>query len=688
MGLFSSKKVVTVDVGVTRLIEDIDNNLPTTVLKAILNKKRIAHTVRDDLLNGFAAKAGLYYRYGRDHYSIGLPMGTQSFGSVDESLVNTAISNSIGSAVTINSIVVDKAIASYFAHRYGIANYGYSLDTNEYAVPIGPADSRYFFVSAEFVGNQVKLNYRKEKLGSTELGSILFSPADLTTSDFYYHVEYELDADPTNKKYIWLYNPKSGLYPYLDGVDAENSNLGFMPIIPLVKNKVPITESQRTDLLPTAIKMGRAIGLDIKNITESMMSTDNGNDPSSIDDAFLMYALDITTQTKAGLYYLYEFFSALSFGSKVTEVIFDSWITAGRKSSAPYNVIEINDDEAKTALNYNYIKQTTILGSIGRVNTVTGLLTILPSAGGTGVFGNEYEKSYLTLKKQISDTEISVIEIHGLRHVSTVYEGRIVVRTLEDAKKALTDNTPDKGFYIPVSKTIADRMPWQLRSDMYMESLVIVVYAVQITKVKWYQKKIFFRLLQIVLLIVSVVSQNYQLIGAISALQLAINVAINIIINVATGMLISAAVAIVINTFGIEAGMVLAIASVVAAAYGYFGSDTVANWAKYSLKVASTSIETGNAKLQEEAKKLAEEYKNLLAEYEKAYEALEALNEDLAPEFDTLLFGKSNTGKPNLIESPDSFYFRTVHLNNPGPLLYDMTEFYYDHMLQLPKVGN
>ena len=688
MGLFSSKRVVTVDVAVTRLIEDIKNDFPTTVLKAVLNKKRLANTIRDDLLAGFASKAGLYYRYGRDHYSIGLPYGTQSFGSTDETAVVDAITADIGLPVIVNSVVIDKAIASYFAHAYGIQNYGYALETNEYSVPIGPADSRYFFFSAEFVGNQVKVTYRKEKPGSTDHGSFTFNPANLNTANIYYHVEYELVGDHTNKKYIWVYDPSTNVHPALNDVGKENSGMGFMPIIPLVKNKVSITKSTRVGLLDTASKMGKSIGLDIKNIADQMMSTENGNDPGAIDDAFLMYALDITTNSKAGQYYLFEFFSALTTASRVTEVMFDSWVTAGRKGSAPFNLIEINDDEAKTALSYNFIRQTTVTGIIGPTDTFRTTITVLPPVGDVFFVSGSYEKSYLTLRKQINATEFTQIEIHGLTHVSTVFEGRIVVRTLGDAQKSAVGDTPDKGFYIPVSKTIADRMPWQLKSDLYLEALVIVVYAVQISKVKWYQKKIFLRLVQIVLLVVAVVSQNYELIGAITTLQLVINVAISIIINIATGMLITAAITIVINTFGIDAGVILAIAAVVSAVYGYFNKDMAVKWAEYSAQISSSAMQATSNAIQKEGMKLAEEYKNLLADYKDAYETLEELNEDLAPEFDILMFGKPNTVGPKMIESPSDFYHRTVHLGNPGPLLYGMTEFYFDHMLQLPKVGS
>lgn len=687
MGLFSSKKVVTVDVGVSRVVQDIENNFPTTVLKAVLSKKRLAHTIRDDLLNGFASKAGLYYRYGRDHYSIGLPTGTQSFGTGNEAGIAAVIGSEIGEAVTLNSVVVDKAIPTYFAHAYGITNYGYSLDTNEYTIPLTAAAGRYFFVSAEFEGNQLKLNYRREVASSTHLEHILINYAGLEPSHLYYHVEYEKTADPTNKKYIWLYDPYTNVYPELTDIGGSMLSMEFMPIIPLVKNKVPLTESGKEDLIETAKKMARSIGLNTQEIIDAMMSKANGNDPSAIDDAFLMFALDITTDTEAGCRYMYEFFSSLTVASEVTETIFDAWVASGGNSSAPFNLIEIDDGEANTSLTYNYIKRIDTTGIIGPIGTFTSAIVVLPKGSGSGR-NSDYERSYLSIKRQVTENTLEVIEVHGLLHTSTVYEGRLVVRTLADAKKADTSDTPDKGFYMPVSKKIADKLPWQLKSNLYLESLVIVVYAVQITKVKWYQKSIFYRIIQIILVIVAAVSQNYQLIGVATALQIAINVLISIIINLAASMVLVAAISVLVDIFGINSGLILALATVIAAAYGYLSSDTAALWVKYSANIASAAIESTTKAIQKEGRKLAEEYKNLLAEYKDAYEILESIEEDLSPEFDILLFDRPSVLQPRLMESPGDFYQRTVHLGNTGPLIFGLTEFYYDHMLQLPKVGN
>ena len=100
MGLFSEKKTVASSQTMS-LIEKDPRYYPTTIQRAILGNADLAASLRDAAINSIGNKAKAYYRYGRDSYILGLPMGTFMGYYVSMEDVKTVLDRVTGQDTTI-----------------------------------------------------------------------------------------------------------------------------------------------------------------------------------------------------------------------------------------------------------------------------------------------------------------------------------------------------------------------------------------------------------------------------------------------------------------------------------------------------------------------------------------------------------------------------------------------------------
>lgn len=133
MGLFSSKKKVSVSTAVVRVIDDkfIPYTHKTAVLGAIMQDLPISKSLTDGLSESIALKADRMFQYGRDHYYYGLPNHTFVAKGDGQAVVKKAIQTEIGQSVEILYFKYAPINSIHVAWKTLVEKYGYNHRTNE-----------------------------------------------------------------------------------------------------------------------------------------------------------------------------------------------------------------------------------------------------------------------------------------------------------------------------------------------------------------------------------------------------------------------------------------------------------------------------------------------------------------------------------------------------------------------------
>jgi hypothetical protein len=133
MGLFSSKKKVTVTTAVVRVIED--NLLPHThkasVLDAIVNGGEVTESLLEGLKRSVAVRADNMYEYGRTQYHYGLPNHSFLEKGSGKGTIKAAIEREIGASVNVLYYHFAPINSVHQGWKELIEKYGYNHLTNE-----------------------------------------------------------------------------------------------------------------------------------------------------------------------------------------------------------------------------------------------------------------------------------------------------------------------------------------------------------------------------------------------------------------------------------------------------------------------------------------------------------------------------------------------------------------------------
>ena len=135
MGLFSSKKVVTVGTSVSRAIEDdlLPNAVKTGALKGVLQNEgtQIVENIMEELTGSIGTRAERMYAYGKKSYMFGLPNSTIIDNTSGEDVVRDVITTLIGQPVTLDYFYFGPENFQHAVWTKLYTTYGYDPLTNE-----------------------------------------------------------------------------------------------------------------------------------------------------------------------------------------------------------------------------------------------------------------------------------------------------------------------------------------------------------------------------------------------------------------------------------------------------------------------------------------------------------------------------------------------------------------------------
>lgn len=680
MGLFSKKKKVTVGVTAVRMADKVQSPYTQGVLTSVLANKKITEIFKAEALKGFYSKTEAFYRFGKNHYVNGLPEGFKTYTDINLSQITTVLNKIFSIPVTVNSAKISFGDYVYFGYVDLQVHFLYNPATKLIGKPpiTYPAGTKVKVLSINMQEGSYTLNVEIEKLPLvagdpppakeyTSYGRIYSFDNNKT----YLHVKYQFPSDIEENSYrYWYYDVLSETYPEINKILNDAYISPFYPLVPVRQNAINVIDTANKDNIT---KMLNKLGISLESVTDSIMNTSDGNDPSKIDECFIGLFANLDTTCNATKRYLWEFFEEQRSKQKITKNIYDTWYSNKTNRDTPQEALTIQEKDFNIRLLWNYIDESTKAGVLGKVGTTTLSRTLAPRYI---LNGFDFEESKLVIAKQITPTTYTEITVHGLEHIVDVYEGSLYSTTLAD----LDDTDRKYGFFIPLDRNIIKRVPYIERSELMQDCLTLVVYAVQITYVKWYQRGFFKFLITIAMVVIAIYTGQYEMLFTegltwATAVAIATSIVVNIIIMEGLQLIV-----------GMIGGELAAILAVAVAIYSFtspnpsiFGiSDP-----KLLLQASTMTIEASNRVIAEDFSKLMEDFNDLTKsitekqkEIEEAYLLLGSKDIDF---FDLRKGGFYFNPR----ETPEDFFQRTVHNKNPGAMSYELISSFYENALKL-----
>lgn len=134
MGLFSSKKKITVATTVSRVIEDkmLPNSIKTGLIKGLISGDgQIVENILEDMSSNLAVKAERMYRYAKNHYPYGLPTSTLANSQSGRSVVQAVAEDIAGQPVTMDYSHYGPFNSLHYGWQTLVDTKGYDQATNE-----------------------------------------------------------------------------------------------------------------------------------------------------------------------------------------------------------------------------------------------------------------------------------------------------------------------------------------------------------------------------------------------------------------------------------------------------------------------------------------------------------------------------------------------------------------------------
>ena len=239
------------------------------------------------------------------------------------------------------------------------------------------------------------------------------------------------------------------------------------------------------------------------------------------------------------------------------------------------------------------------------------------------------------------------------------------------------------GFFLPLNYTILKQLPSAKQTEVALDSLSLINYAVQKTKVKWYERGAFAILVSVIVIAVAVITQNYALLsaGTLTASQVALLILEAILVSVITSVFLRPLLQILVDVLGVE---IVAVIAAVLAVMGFVDATGIADLsatlpsADVLLQLSTELTGAVNRGIGEEVVELQEDYLAFLKEVEEIQNEIDEILESFnANSFMSNLVMQSKT-----YESPDQFFRRTNTIDI-GLMSLDTIEYFYDNALNI-----
>lgn len=781
MGLLGSNKKTYVSSVTYPMGEDGAERtdfLKYTVLNANMQGLPLSETIATSYLKGQGIKLRSAFNYAREKYTHGLPVtSARLYDQADREAIRPILEGKHpGSTIDFLSIMVGTADYEWFAERYLAEEFGYDRVTKVMSRPPIGVDAnanvaydledngkiRILLMNANgttrvvdyrapdlsFMSDYVHCAYRwinvyelegsvterpmtpGESNSITTSAQIVEQPGGEThttttqttivvnTNTGIAQVIYRKFTEVRSRPLYFLYRLKSGTYPALDAWVGPVGELDspYFPSVPLrINNKNVSGESSKdTPLYKTSKRLLDKVGIDIDDVSKNIHENPQ---ISEIDFAFVVFAVDLSSQSPEGKRYVFDFMSYLRgvTSTSTTKTAFSQWqsnFNAGLTSAPPgENFIEVYSQKERTnnydtRIKWNYIDTQLKSGQIfpgakpgdcdnqmspvRETNTFMGLDVIL-------------DRSSFYVRRQIDENTYEEIEVNGLVYENKIYKGKSVYTT---AWEAFHDKEESNSFLLPLHQGILRTMPLRYLTDLAYQVCHLVLNCYKVVKKKWYQTGVFKAIMVIVSIVLIVFTWGaYTPVAAATMASAFVAVGISFTLAVVLaatiyvlGMMILMNLLMKVATrlFGPTWGAVITIiVSFLVMNWGNIGSmmSGLVNGtltAAQVVNVSSLVLNAYGAWAQGQMSKIQKEALGLETEFDKQMKEIEELTKlNLSSDLDMIdIQGYTQATWVNMFESPDTFFTRTLMLGSDIAALTSglVTEF-ADLGLRLPTTG-
>lgn len=734
---------ISVSVSAQKLLDEAppDNRMSVAVINAVRNNYSIPAAVISALGGGFDSNVDDYYDAGEAEQTVGVPLAfnfaaSPEFVATKSAAVKAAIAADEGisaSYIVVTGIEIQYTDPTWVMREFiwdaGTFqwNWGFIEDYGEFSV-----DRAKFTQSGLIIWNGTNQNNEGDSLDFT---SRSMSQGDFTPSTIAYHATYYVKSSAPGT--YWQGAARQRIFNYANGTDGIPSLeidgdliIGgrYFPMTPIRVNKVWVdSHPYWQGRIPQINEILGHINLEYANLKDAIDPTGKPGSTSelaNLDDAIIMFAVDVRGTTDAELNILFEMFKRFHYTADgATQDEWWAWknetgIWAGQDweyTNRPRTQIDIRATSIQMTLEYQYSTAQIVTGNINTDAVPSGAKNSKPHGPAnienevvpTGnvvrkyAYGTAYgaedqqsgtwRDSRLVLRKPRDGYAGQYIEIVvvGCRMIYEVArpwgDDGLFYRELNSAENTSWN---DGGMVIPLSQDIVKLFDTQAESAIYYDSLQLVMYASEIYDISWWQGAFASFLFFVVQVVVTIATLGAG-IGLVAAAREGLfALAKAIAIHVIAGIALQYALVQVINILGVDVGIILAAIAAVGAVYAGASSSSIMGVfdAKAFISIADSLLDATQEVIRDDFLKLQKEielYEDEQRQKEDEVERLIASRETGSVALDLYQITRGPL-RQNFTEGPENFYNRTIHQTNPGVLSLTMVQMYVTYALELP----
>jgi len=740
VGLFSSKKKITVGTVVSRVVDNelLPNSIKTGALKGILADGNIADYAMEELVTSIAMRADRMYSYAESGYIYGSPSGEFNSSIQGRNAVAAVLAVIAGESVSVDYSHYGPPNNLHIGWLKLVELHGYVPATNqlgnlstEKGVPVylknltvvvpealmdsyeeGALDQWGYPASSGYMGDQntidtatreLKLHtpvgrssiatevealveYQWTAAGITQTAILVVPLTGYNNDAEYFHARYSYGGN----SYYWMYEIGEGTYPTLDSIFAGDApaNGSFFPFAYFRFGKQAMNADTGSQAYLSSKKLMKYIGLDFDTVTEGI---NENPDIADVEQAMMIMAVPAVTTNPTEQLYLFDFFSALFYGSTEqysSRSLAKTYESLNQTQGIAKTAIVIKDSRFKMAVNSDGIYRKVVVGNLGKVGTCTSGVETEYTTVETSFWGGRESSEYTSTqqvpsvyhyyRKQVSKVSYEEIRVLNMQTVYHIYGSYTSIGDDQDAI-----------LLIPIDRSITKNYTLNVREELYSRSLHYVFNSVVIQKIKWYQTGIF----QIITLIVSVVIAIYTLDPEVLMWAIAVQsgtmTVLAFIFALASAYLVPYLLTTVAVKYFVKAvgNEIAFLAAIVAAAYGIYQAYAVkslagAPWAKELLSLANGLTSSITDAIRDTITGLKEEADAFGLKVTEEYKLIEDASSKLLSDTNRLssfvIFG----------EKPADYFARTIHSGNIGIKSIEAVTSYVQIALTLPKLSD
>lgn len=689
-----AKTIVTTNVATPRLLEDIPDLNKEAIMSAIMNNRSISNSLLMASLQGpvpklkkleeFSKKASYYYAPATVFSSLDQPL-------TDEEVWLQYIN---GTDTYVDEVDHTHFYTVYLATTGEIGSKGYAPIIGTYALQNDPILAPDTFSRLVFLSDSVEV--RKFNDAEPPVESVHLTVPTPVLTDTVYYVGYirwvqpptpadEPTPDPIATVLVDIYNESDGYIPRLHPIIETPLAEEIYPFIPLRINGVDYADDgtglDGSDSIEDILNI---IDLNPDDIVEGIKSN---ADEADIDDVYLSFGISITSEEEWAIIGLTEIFAQLNNSIPDTKIDFD---TGGTRQA-----ITIRADSRggfNNTLSYNYIDSQIKTGTPGYTKAfieggpLEECFTEERDDGEGGKYFYTYCEVIGSTNKYIFTRPISntntyeEITVSGFTSKHTIAVPGFTPRVVQ-----FTGN--EEELVVPMFQTAFNNIPRKYQADVVFGSMSLFVYAINKTKLKWYQSGIFKAFLFILTIVLAVFTYGASLASAAGIGLLAVLSVIGTIIL--SGIALDYAVQWLVEEVGGTLALILSVA--VALYTGDLSTlSTQLNSGWYSVLSSVTKVYSSYTKaelniLQESYGEFEEEYEVRLTELE---EARELLHKYIPLDIEDLVNDVRSIPNTSPQETPQSFYDRTSTTIDLPKVSTSLVDDYYKLQSMLPVIDS